>query len=111
MFREDGDSGEKRMSATPAPDIIQAKLDKFIGKWKDVQDCNGMYVFTSDTLLATERLIKRHISNGCISHIPPGAGTNRNERFHSHINSQFNGSKMGILLAYALLTVVYNTCT
>ena len=60
---------------------------------------------SSDTLRAIERL-KEHIRSGCLSDIPPGGGTNRNERFHHHINSVCNSSKMGILLAYALLTVV-----
>ena len=93
------------MSATPAPEIITAKLNTFVEKWKDAQDCNGRYVFTSDTVEATKKL-KHHISTGCISYIPPGAGTNRNECFHKQINSLFNRSKMGILLAYALLTVL-----
>ena len=52
--------------------------------------------------------IKRHISAGCLSGIPPGGGTNRNERLHKHINSFFNRSRIGILLAYALLTIFYS---
>ena len=64
-----------------------------------------MNVFTDGTIPAIENL-KRHISHGCISNIPPGAGTNRNERFHHHINSIIHRSKIGILLAYALLNVI-----
>ena len=101
----DRDSGDKRMSATPSPEIILSKLNTFVEKWKYVQDGNGK---TSDTVTATDRL-KHHVLKGCISYIPPGAGTNRNEHFHGHINSHFNRSKMGILLAYALLTVIIRT--
>ena len=39
----------------------------------------------------------------------PGSGTNQNERFHRHIKSFFNKSKIGIVLAYALLTHYHNS--
>lgn len=97
VFREDGDSEQKRVSATPAPEVILAKLDKFIDNWRDVKDHNSMRVFTADSIAATERL-KRHITAGCVSNIPPGGGTSKNERFHHHINSLFNRSRIGILL-------------
>ena len=77
VFRQDGDSEKKRMADTPGPDVMLYKLDRFVEKWKSVKDCNGRSIFTSDTLGATEKL-KHHISSGCLSNIPPGAGTNRN---------------------------------
>ena len=86
VFRQDGDSGVTRMAATPSPEVILSKMNKFVDKWKDVQGSSTMHVFTSETTPAIDRL-KRHISSGCISNIPPGEGTNRNERFHHHINS------------------------
>ena len=46
---------------------------------------------------------------GCLSDIPPGAGTNRNERLHQYIGNYFNRSKIGVLLAYALLSVILYT--
>ena len=39
----------------------------------------------------------------------PGSGTNQNERFHRHIKSFFNKSKIGIVLAYVLLTHYHNS--
>ena len=105
VFRKDGDTGEKRMYATPAPSLILENLDAFVTKWRHIQDREGKTVFTSDTFTAVANL-KRHISTGCVSDIPPGAGTNRNERFHRHIKSFFHRSRVGILLAYALLTVI-----
>ena len=50
--------------------------------------------------------LKKLIMYTCISDIPPGAGTNGNERFHHHINSLLNKSKVGILLACPFLAVV-----
>jgi len=52
VFWTDGDSGEKRKSVTASPEIMLSKLNTFVGKWKDIQDCNRRYVFTSDTLIA-----------------------------------------------------------
>jgi len=36
----------------------------------------------------------------------PSGGTNRNERLHEHIANYFNCSRIGILLAYALLHMI-----
>ena len=71
-------------------------------------DDNGMKLFRSDTFNALEN-IRHHISAGCLSGIPPGGGTNRDGRLHEHINSFFNGSRIGILLAYALLTMIFHS--
>ena len=58
--------------------------------------------------------MKKHIENGCLSDIPPSGGTNRNERLHEHIKNYFNRSRIGILLAYAILHMIihaHNTST
>ena len=88
------------------------KMNAFVDKWKNAKDEHGILLFKQDTIHAISNL-KVHIMAGCLSDIPPGGGTNRNERFHSHINSFFNRSRIGILLAYALLTVIrgsYHPC-
>ena len=108
VFRCDGDSGERRLSHTPPPTVMLSKLSEFITRWKDIVDDNGVNLFKSDTFNALDN-IKRHISAGCLSGIPPGGGTNRNERLHGHINSFFNRSRIGILLAYALLTTIFHS--
>lgn len=46
------------------------------------------------------------MSAGCLSNVPPGGCTNRNERLHEHINNYFNRSRIGILLAYSLLHMI-----
>ncbi len=70
VFRSDGDSEEKRLCDTPLPNVILSKLDTFTIKWKDSADDKGINALKN---------IKRHISAGCLSGIPPGGGTNRNE--------------------------------
>jgi hypothetical protein len=106
VFRCDGDSGEKRLSSTPPPDIISNKMDAFLEKWINRTDEVGKLLLKSDSLSAIENLM-RHVRCGCLSGIPPGAGTNRNERLHEHINAYFHRSRIGILLAYALLMVLF----
>ena len=49
--------------------------------------------------------LQGHASAGCLSKVPPGHGTNRNARFHCLLSSFFNKSKIGVLVAYALMTV------
>ena len=88
--------------------MILSKLDTFTINGKTVLDDKGINLFRDQLIQARYALknIKRHISAGCLSGIPPGGGTNRNERLHKHINSFFNRSRIGILLAYALLTII-----
>lgn len=108
VFRCDGDSGEKRLSTTPSSERILLNFENFIGKWQKVADHNSVKLFNSETDVAIERL-KKHISLGCLSNIPAGCGTNQNERLHQLIGKYFNRSRIGILLAYALLTVLLHS--
>ena len=96
---------DKRLRATPEPHHILAKLTTLCDKWKDIRDIYGVNVFTTDTLSEIAHL-KRHTSCGCVSNIPLGGGTNRNEKFYHHFNSILHKNKISILKAYALLTVV-----
>ena len=105
VFRSNGDIEENRKSATTSSDIMILKLESFLVKWKDTRDNNNVKLFKTETVTALHNL-KGHITNDCLSDIPPGGGTNKNERFHEYLNSFFHRSRIGILLAYALLTVV-----
>ncbi len=49
-----------------------------------------------------------HITQGCLSSINPGCGTNRNDNLHRSINPFFSRCRMGIPLAVALLTVLFH---
>ena len=48
-----------------------------------------------------------HAENGCLSDIPPGAGTERNENLHGHKNNVLYRKRIGIKLAYALFTKAF----
>ena len=52
--------------------------------------------------------IRVHISKGCLTGIPPGCGTNRNEYLHKTINPFFSRCRIGIPLALALLTILFH---
>ena len=95
----------KRDYWTPEPEIMLCKLESFVKKWKNPQDGVGRKVFTPKTIEATRKL-KHHITTGCLSNIPAGGGTNRNECLHHQLNGFFTRSKMGVLLAYFLLTII-----
>lgn len=99
VFREHGDSEEQRKSATPSRETIKQKLNDFCSEWSTTT------IWTHETTAATKNL-EKHISTGCLDHIPPGHGTNKNERFHRFLRSFFNRSKIGVALAYALMTVL-----
>ncbi len=105
VFRQDGDICEERKFDTPPPEVIERNLDEFLKKWKDAQDHDGKPVFKTDTPIAVENL-RSHIKVGCLSRIPPGGGTTKNERFHQHMKSFFHRSTIGMCLAYALLSVI-----
>ncbi len=105
VFRTAGDSEKARSSPTPSPDIMLSNLNAFTNKWNIEKDVNGLDIFTSSTSQAIENL-KQHVTYGCLSEIPIGGGTNRNERFHHQINSVLHRNKIRILMAYALLTIV-----
>ena len=107
VFRCDGDSGKDRLTETPQPDVISRKLDAFFKEWEIKSDSQGVKLFKSETFHALNNL-KKHISSGCLSGIPPGRGTNKNERLHQNIKAYFNRSRIGVLLAYALLMVMFD---
>ena len=86
VFRADGDSNKERQSSTPQPSAMTSKMKEFFDKWKHIKDTHGIDAFTSETAHAVANL-QKNISKGCLSDIPPGGGTNTNERFHHHVNS------------------------
>jgi hypothetical protein len=104
VFRSSGDCGIERTKPTPSPTQLLQNVDSFISQWKDVSHENR-FVLTKECLEEFEKL-KVHIMKGCLSQIPPGGGTNRNEAFHRYVNTFFHKSRLGILLAYALMMMI-----
>ena len=89
---------------TPPPSELLQNLNSFTAKWKDVL-YDEKHVLTRECIAEIEKL-KVHINKRCLSGIPVGGGTNRNEAFHRYINTFFHKSRVGIFLAYALMMTI-----
>ena len=100
VFRDPKDLGEQRALETPKPEVLIDNLKKFQREWKDVTDGNGHLALNTNATREMKN-IKVHILKGCLSGIPPGCGTNRNERLNKHLNDFLSSNKIGISLAYA----------
>ncbi|XP_068687029.1 uncharacterized protein [Montipora foliosa] len=100
VFRDPKDLGEQRALETPEPEVLIDNLKKFQREWKDVTDGNGHLALNTNATREMKN-IKVHILKGCLSGIPPGCGTNRNERLNKHLNDFLSSNKIGISLAYA----------
>ena len=69
--------------------------------WHQVAD-----TWSNDRNIQTKESCKK---KGCLSAIPVGSGTNYYEAFHRHIKTFFHKSKIGTVLAYALMMlIIYN---
>ena len=93
VFCQDGDIGKERKCDTLTPDMMETKMVDFVKKWSAVCDSAGNTVFRADTQVAVNN-IRKHIRMGCLSRIPPGGGTTKNERFHQHMRTLFHRSKL-----------------
>ena len=67
---------------------------------------NGAKVLPPVALREVNCILK-HVDRGCLSHIPPGRGTNRNERLHRELKRIIHNSRLGVELGYALLTCIF----
>ena len=88
------------MKPTPDPATLLRNLDRFAEKWQHISDTQ----LTDDPLLRESfqeqvKKLRRHITEGCLSGIPPGYSTSINECLHEKINELFAGAKMGPELA------------
>jgi len=103
IFRADGDLDEKRSLSTPEPSVIQSNLQIFSKRWENVLD--------RPELEKTRHEIGNlhsHISQGCLSGIQEGDGTEGNEALHRLLNRSLlcGASILGPELAIAILTVI-----
>lgn len=80
-------------------------MDTFVKKW-EICAHKEWNIISQKTKKEVEAL-KKHITKGCLSDIPKGGGTTRNEAFHRVLNAHFGKvSRIGIPLALALLTII-----
>ena len=68
---------------------------------------DGKIILTPQIVEEINKL-RSHIAKGCLSHIAPGRGTNKDESLHKRINNFMRYSKVGMELAYALLISVFD---
>lgn len=104
IFRYDNDQGEKRFRETPCARKILQNLNAFINRWSKLPNSP----LSKETMGEIEKL-KKHIDKGCLSGIPPGFGTERNEQLHRLLNrSMLTGAtRISVELAVAILTVLF----
>ena len=107
VFREIGDIGLERKLSTPSPQILTDNIDKFASKWSTVTDSEIDTPIIKEKTRKEIQNLKVHIQKGCLSDIPQGMGTNKNEALHRRINPYFSTSRMGVRTAYALLMVLF----
>ena len=97
IFRRNGDLAAERTMSTPCSDEIEANLERLLFAWNAE--------LSNETLHQLENL-RKHIRKGCLSDIPPGCGTEMNERLHRHLNRSLlcGVTKIGPELAIAVMT-------
>jgi hypothetical protein len=99
VFRKTNDLGLSRMYSTPEPYVILDNLKKLETKWQHPTYKNGKKILSKDIKGEIKKL-KIHVKKGCLSNIPPGCGTSRNERLHKDMNKILSSSRLGVDLAY-----------
>ena len=90
------------MQTTPD---TQQNLARFVATWKDIE-YNGVKVLPPSALREVNCILK-HVHRGCLSNILPERGTNRNERLLRELNKIVQSSRIGVELAYALVTCTF----
>ena len=104
IFRADDDQGQTRLKRTPPKQKIEKNLNSFVDRWSNVPE-NPL----SEATLEEISHIRQHVQKGCLSDIPPGCGTERNEGLHRLLNRSLISGATRILvqLAIALLTILF----
>lgn len=104
VFRQSNDLGHKRETTTPDSCTILENINNFVRKWKG-SELKGWKIINENVLSEIEHL-KVHIAKGCLSGLPKGAGTNKNERLHRHLKPLFSRTRLGLPLALAMMTIL-----
>ena len=87
------------MFATPDPDCTESNMVQLLFKWRAK--------LSVATVSAIENL-RHHVRKGCISEIPPSAGTTLHERLHRHLKRSMlcGASSISPELALPILALV-----
>ena len=101
VFRQDDDLEEKRTKNTADKEKIEKNLNSFVDRWSNIP-----YSPISEATYSEIKNLQQHVRKGCLSDIPAGCGTERNEGLHRLLNrSMISGAtRLSVELAIALLT-------
>ena len=104
IFREDDDQGEMRLKKTPSKQKIEKNLNAFVDRWSNFPE-NPLSEATFEEISH----IRQHVQKGCLSDIPPGCGTERNEGLHRLLNRSLisGATRISVQLAIALLSILF----
>ena len=87
-FRAHEDIGQIRKQVTPSSKEMEQNLCEFLKTWQTVT-IDEVRILPQSAVNEAEKLLK-HIRSGCLSNIPVGIGTNRNERLHRKLRKWVN---------------------
>ena len=99
IFRRRTDLGHSRLHPTPDAAVILENFKKLERKWAHPKYKDGMNILNKD-IKAEIKKLKVHVEKGCLSNIPPGGSTSKNERLHKDLNKIVASSRLGVELAY-----------
>ena len=104
IFRDDSDQGKTHLKNTPSKEKIERNLNSFMDRWSNIPQSP----LTNATFTEVTNL-RQHIRKGCLSDIPPGCGTERNEGLHRLLNRSLitGATRISVELAIALLTILF----
>ena len=80
-FRASDDQGKARQKSTPEENDIAQNMEWIVQKWNGVA-YDGVPVLNENVLHEINKMTTRHVDKGCLSGIPVGVGTERNEEMH-----------------------------
>ena len=104
VFREEDDIIGDRKGPTAVPAKIQKNIEDFLCRWKPIT-FKGWKIINDKVENEFEKLMV-HVKIGCLSGIPKGMGTNRNENLHKQLG-QFVRNKLAVQTAEALFTHIF----
>ena len=105
VLRSADDCGPLRRKATPKPDVILDNVKAFEEKWKSVtyEERPILNIKALDEL----RKLQKHVTKECLSEIPEGGGSERNENIHKWLRSVLLRNRLSLPLALALFTTYF----
>lgn len=101
MFRQPNDLEKDRKRETPCSTELMKNIENFKKQWENVVH-DGVKVLNKKAHDEIEKL-KKHFSKRCLSSIPAGRGTHRNENLHKNLKKNLSKSRVGVQTATALL--------